>query len=176
MVDRIGDPLMHLVRNAIDHGIEPPKRAMARGKPARGTVELHAYHESGSINIEVSDDGGGLDRDAHPEEGDRERAWSLLDAHLSDQEVYRLILAPGFSTAEKVTKLSGRGVGMDVVRSNIEALRGTIDIESVAGTGHDHAPVSAADAGDHRRLPRRRRQLALHHPARHGRRVHRTAA
>jgi two-component system chemotaxis sensor kinase CheA len=132
MVDRIGDPLMHLVRNAIDHGIEPTTTRLARGKPARGTVELNAYHESGSINIEVTDDGGGLDRDAILRKA-IEKGMLALDANLSDQDVYRLILAPGFSTAEKVTSLSGRGVGMDVVRSNIEALRGTIDIESVAG-------------------------------------------
>ncbi|MEF8700863.1 MAG: chemotaxis protein CheA [Candidatus Accumulibacter sp. UW20] len=132
MVDRIGDPLMHLVRNAIDHGIEPAATRLAHGKPARGTVELNAYHESGSINIEVSDDGGGLDRDAILRKA-IEKGMVAVDANLSDQDVYRLILAPGFSTAEKVTSLSGRGVGMDVVRSNIEALRGTIDIESVAG-------------------------------------------
>ncbi|MEF8704076.1 MAG: chemotaxis protein CheA [Candidatus Accumulibacter sp. UW26] len=132
MVDRIGDPLMHLVRNAIDHGIEPAATRLAHGKPARGTVELNAYHESGSINIEVSDDGGGLDRDAILRKA-IEKGMLAVDANLSDQDVYRLILAPGFSTAEKVTSLSGRGVGMDVVRSNIEALRGTIDIESVAG-------------------------------------------
>ena len=134
MVDKIGDPLMHLVRNSIDHGIEPAETRMARGKPARGTVELRAYHESGSINIEVSDDGGGLDRDRILRKA-IENGMVAPDAHLSDQEVYRLILAPGFSTAAKVTSLSGRGVGMDVVRSNIEALRGTLDIESVPGQG-----------------------------------------
>lgn len=132
MVDKIGDPLMHLVRNSMDHGIEPAGVRVANGKPARGTVELIAYHESGSINIEVKDDGGGLNR-ARILRKAVENGMVAPDAVLSDQEVYRLILAPGFSTAEKVTNLSGRGVGMDVVRSNIEALRGTLDIESEPG-------------------------------------------
>jgi two-component system chemotaxis sensor kinase CheA len=132
MVDKIGDPLMHLIRNSMDHGIEPAEVRLAQGKPARGTVELIAYHESGSINIEVRDDGGGLDRDRIWRKA-LEKGMVTADDVLTDQEVYRLILAPGFSTAETVTNLSGRGVGMDVVRSNIEALRGTLDIESVPG-------------------------------------------
>ena len=132
MVDKIGDPLMHLVRNSMDHGIESAETRLARGKPACGTVELNAYHESGSINIEVKDDGGGLDRERILKKA-IEKGLVSSDANLSDQDVYRLILAPGFSTAEQVTNLSGRGVGMDVVRSNIEALRGTLDITSVPG-------------------------------------------
>jgi len=134
MVEKIGDPLMHLVRNAIDHGIEPAETREAHGKPARGTVELNAYHESGSINIEVKDDGGGLDRERILKKA-IECGMVAQDANLSDEDIYRLILAPGFSTAETVTNLSGRGVGMDVVRSSIEALRGTLDIESVPGQG-----------------------------------------
>ena len=134
MVDKIGDPLMHLVRNAMDHGIESVEVRRARGKPAHGTVELNAYHESGSINIEVKDDGGGLDRDRILKKA-IEQGMVSPDAILSDQEVFRLVLAPGFSTAEKITELSGRGVGMDVVRSNVEALRGTLDIESTPGQG-----------------------------------------
>ena len=134
MVEKIGDPLMHLVRNSIDHGIEAAEVRLARGKPARGTVELNAYHESGSINIEVKDDGGGLNRDRIFAKA-IERGMVTADANLSDQDIYRLILAPGFSTADQVTNLSGRGVGMDVVRSNIEALRGTLDIESAPGQG-----------------------------------------
>ena len=105
---------MHLVRNSIDHGIESAEARKARGKPVRGTVELNAYHESGSINIEVSDDGGGLDREAILGKA-IEKGMVAADANLSDQEVYRLILAPGFSTATAVTNLSGRGVGMDAV-------------------------------------------------------------
>jgi len=132
MVEKIGDPLMHLVRNSMDHGIESAEVRRARGKPEVGTVELNAYHESGSINIEVKDDGGGLNRERIFNKA-VEQGLISPEAILSDQDVYRLILAPGFSTAEKVTNLSGRGVGMDVVRSNIEALRGTLDIESVPG-------------------------------------------
>ena len=134
MVDKIGDPLMHLVRNSMDHGIESAEVRLAHGKPARGTVELNAYHESGSINIEVKDDGGGLNRQRIFNKA-VEMGVVAPDAVLTDQDVYRLILAAGFSTAEKVTNLSGRGVGMDVVRSNIEALRGTLDIESEPGQG-----------------------------------------
>ena len=134
MVEKIADPLMHLVRNSIDHGIEPAEVRLARGKPARGTIELNASHESGSISIEVKDDGGGLNRDRIFKKA-VEKGMVSADAVLTDQEVYRLILAPGFSTAEQVTNLSGRGVGMDVVRSNIEALRGTLDIDSVPERG-----------------------------------------
>lgn len=134
MVEKIGDPLMHLVRNSMDHGIEPSEIRRANGKSPRGTVELNAYHESGSINIEVKDDGRGLDRERILRKA-IESGLISSDDKLSDQDVYRLILAPGFSTAEKVTNLSGRGVGMDVVRNNIEALRGTLDIESVPGQG-----------------------------------------
>ena len=132
MVDKIGDPLMHLVRNSMDHGIESAEKRQASGKSVKGTVELNAYHESGSINIEVKDDGGGLDRQRILKKA-IEKGMVAADADISDQDVYRLILAPGFSTAEKVTNLSGRGVGMDVVRSSIDALRGTLDIESVPG-------------------------------------------
>lgn len=134
MIERIGDPLMHLVRNSMDHGIESADIRVASGKPAQGTVELNAYHESGSINIEVKDDGGGLDKKRILEKA-IEKGMVAPDANIADQDIYRMILAPGFSTAEKVTNLSGRGVGMGVVRSNIEALRGTLDIESVPGRG-----------------------------------------
>lgn len=134
MVDRVADPLMHLLRNAIDHGIEPPEIRQLAGKPAKGTIALNAYHESGSIVIEVADDGGGLKRDKIFKKA-VERGLVSADAQLSDAEVQRLILEPGFSTAEQVTNLSGRGVGMDVVKSNIEALRGSLDIASVAGQG-----------------------------------------
>jgi len=134
MVEKIGDPLMHLVRNAIDHGIETPEKRAAAGKPARGTVALNAYHESGSIVIEVGDDGGGLDAERIYHKA-VERGLIAADACLSPAEIHRLILEPGFSTAEQVTNLSGRGVGMDVVRSSIEALRGTLDIDSTPKAG-----------------------------------------
>jgi two-component system chemotaxis sensor kinase CheA len=134
MIEKIGDPLMHLVRNSIDHGIESPERRAAAGKPARGTVSLNAFHESGSIVIEVADDGGGLDQGRIFAKA-VERGLASAEANLSPAEIYRLILEPGFSTAEQVTNLSGRGVGMDVVKSNVEALRGSLDIDSVPGQG-----------------------------------------
>lgn len=134
VVEKIADPLTHLVRNAIDHGIEPAEVRAARGKPAKGTVKLNAYHDSGSIVIEVSDDGGGLKRDKILAKA-IERGLVEPGRTLSDNEVYGLIFEPGFSTAEQVTNLSGRGVGMDVVKSNITALRGSVDISSEEGVG-----------------------------------------
>lgn len=134
VVEKIGDPLMHLVRNSMDHGIEPAEVRLARGKPAKGTVRLNAYHESGSIVIEVGDDGGGLKRDRILAKA-LEKGLVTPSQNLSDQDVYALIFEAGFSTAASVTNLSGRGVGMDVVRRNIEALRGTVEIESHEGQG-----------------------------------------
>lgn len=134
VVERISEPLTHLVRNAVDHGIETKAEREARGKPAQGTIRLNAYHESGSIVIEVHDDGKGLDA-----ERIRQKAINkgLIDEHaaLDDAALYQLIFEPGFSTAEKVSSLSGRGVGMDVVRRNVEALRGTIELLSTPGSG-----------------------------------------
>ncbi|HEX8964165.1 MAG TPA: chemotaxis protein CheA [Rhodocyclaceae bacterium] len=134
VVEKIGDPLMHLVRNAMDHGIEAADVRVARGKPAAGQVGLYAFHDSGSIVIEVSDDGGGL-----PKEKIRQKAIAkgLITAaqQLTEQEIANLIFEPGFSTADKVTNLSGRGVGMDVVRSNIRALRGSVEVHSEEGKG-----------------------------------------
>ena len=134
VVEKIGDPLTHLVRNSIDHGIEPADVRLARGKPAQGTLRLNAYHDSGSIVIEVADDGGGLKRDRILAKA-VERGLVKPDQALSDQEIYNLIFEPGFSTADAVSNLSGRGVGMDVVRRNIIALRGTVEIESTEGVG-----------------------------------------
>lgn len=134
VVEKIGDPLTHLVRNSMDHGIEPAEVRLARGKPAHGTLKLNAYHDSGSIVIEVTDDGGGLNRDKILAKA-IERGLVKPEQQLSDKEIYNLIFEAGFSTAEAVSNLSGRGVGMDVVRRNIQALRGTVDIESVIGKG-----------------------------------------
>jgi two-component system chemotaxis sensor kinase CheA len=134
VVEKIGDPLTHLVRNAIDHGIESPELRAQRGKPARGTVSLHAYHDSGSIVIEVRDDGGGLNRERILAKA-VERGLVDPGKALSDAEVFALVFEPGFSTAEQVTNLSGRGVGMDVVKRNIAALRGSVDIDSELGAG-----------------------------------------
>ncbi|AAM37710.1 chemotaxis protein CheA [Xanthomonas citri pv. citri] len=134
VVEKIGDPLTHLVRNAMDHGIEPADVRVARGKPARGTVGLNAYHDSGSIVIQITDDGGGLNRDRILAKA-LERGLIEPGRQLSDRDVFAMIFEPGFSTAEKVTNLSGRGVGMDVVKRNITALRGTVEIDSAAGVG-----------------------------------------
>jgi len=134
VVEKIGDPLLHLVRNAVDHGIEPSEVRTARGKPATGRIRLNAFHDSGSIVIQVSDDGGGLKRDKILGKA-RERGLVEAGRSLSDSEIYNLIFEPGFSTAEQVTNLSGRGVGMDVVKRNITALRGSVDIESREGLG-----------------------------------------
>ncbi|MCB4361826.1 chemotaxis protein CheA [Quatrionicoccus australiensis] len=134
VVEKIGDPLTHLVRNSMDHGIESAELRLARGKPAQGTLRLNAYHDSGSIAIEVSDDGGGLPRERILAKA-IERGLVKPEQTLSDSEIHNLIFEPGFSTAEQVNNLSGRGVGMDVVRRNITALRGSIEIESCEGLG-----------------------------------------
>jgi len=134
IVEKLADPLMHMVRNAIDHGIEPPEVRKAGGKPVAGSVSLNAYHESGSIVVEVSDDGAGLDRRKILAKA-VERGMVPSGAVLSDTEVAGLIFEPGFSTAEAVSNLSGRGVGMDVVRRNIDEMRGTIEVETEPGAG-----------------------------------------
>ncbi len=134
VVEKIGDPLMHLVRNSMDHGIEPAEVRLANGKPAQGRVDLNAYHDSGSIVIEVADNGGGLNRDKILAKA-IEKEIVQPGQQLSDKEIYNLVFEAGFSTADKVTNLSGRGVGMDVVRKNIQSLRGTVDVQSDPGEG-----------------------------------------
>lgn len=134
VVEKINDPLLHLVRNAIDHGIEPVDVRLARGKPARAKLTLSAKHESGSILIQVSDDGGGLDRERILKRA-IERGIARPDQALKDSDINNFIFEAGFSTAEAVTNLSGRGVGMDVVKKNITALRGSIDLDTKPGIG-----------------------------------------
>jgi len=134
MVERISDPLVHLVRNALDHGIEAPEMRVASGKPPRGRVQLNAYHESGSIVIEVADDGRGLDRKKILARA-VECKLVAPGQSLTDQEILRLVMEPGFSTAEQITSVSGRGIGLDVVRRNVEPLRGSIAIDSQEGRG-----------------------------------------
>ncbi len=133
LVEKITDPLTHLVRNSCDHGIETPAERLAKGKPETGTITLSASHQGGSIVIEVRDDGRGLSRDKLLQKA-RERGIPAADS-MSDQEVWSLIFAPGFSTADVVTDVSGRGVGMDVVKKNIASLGGTVDIDSAEGYG-----------------------------------------
>ncbi len=134
VVERIGDPLTHLVRNAMDHGIEAVQLRRDRGKPAQGSVRLNAYHEASSIVIEVCDDGGGLNKQRILNKA-RERGLLAEGQVLADKDILNLIFEPGFSTAEQVSSLSGRGVGMDVVKRNITALRGSVNLESEEGVG-----------------------------------------
>lgn len=133
LVEKITDPLTHLVRNSCDHGIELPEERLAKGKSAQGTITLSAAHQGGSIVIEVRDDGRGLSREKILGKA-RERGLDVSD-QMSDADVWQLIFAPGFSTAEVVTDVSGRGVGMDVVKKNILALNGTVEIDSAEGYG-----------------------------------------
>ncbi|HWR77757.1 MAG TPA: chemotaxis protein CheA [Thiobacillus sp.] len=133
LIERIVDPLTHLVRNSVDHGIEMPEKRRASGKNETGKLTLSAAHQGGNIVIEVSDDGGGLNRDRILEKA-KQQGLPVSDT-MPDAEVWQLIFAPGFSTAEVVTDVSGRGVGMDVVKRNIAAMGGTVDIRSVPGSG-----------------------------------------
>ena len=134
MVERLEDPLVHMVRNACDHGVETPAARAAAGKPETGVLTLSASHKGGSIIIELSDDGAGLDRDSILAKA-VEKGLVQNPAGMTDSEVFQLIFAPGFSTAAKVTDISGRGVGMDVVKRNIEGMRGRVLIESTKGKG-----------------------------------------
>jgi two-component system chemotaxis sensor kinase CheA len=136
LIEAIADPLTHAVRNAVDHGIETPAERRAAGKPAEGRLALRAFHESGHVNIEISDDGAGIDVEKVK---NKALSLGLLSPDqapvISDREAMSLIFLPGFSTAEKVTNLSGRGVGMDVVKTNIERIGGSIDVQSARGKG-----------------------------------------
>jgi len=134
MIDEIYNPLVHMIRNSVDHGIETPEDRVLAGKPAGGRISLKAHHRGGNIVIEIADDGRGLDRDKIFAKAVRNGIVASHDV-LTDQEVYRLIFLPGLSTAEKVTDVSGRGVGMDVVKQAVEKLRGKTEIESAAGRG-----------------------------------------
>jgi two-component system chemotaxis sensor kinase CheA len=133
MIEKLTDPLTHIVRNSIDHGIESPEQRLAAGKSAQGTVQMSAFHQGGRIVIEIKDDGRGLSRDRILAKA-REKGLPVSD-DMPDSDVWQLIFMPGFSTAETVTDLSGRGVGMDVVRRNITSIGGRIDIDSAQGQG-----------------------------------------
>ena len=134
VIDQLNDPLMHLIRNSMDHGIEPPEKRLAAAKRRSATIHLSARHSGASVLISVADDGGGINAEAVRERA-IEKGLVAADAQLTEAEIFAFILAPGFSTARQVTDVSGRGVGMDVVRRSVEALRGTIDIASKPGTG-----------------------------------------
>ena len=163
LLEAIKDPLTHLVRNSVDHGIETPRTARAAGKPAEGVLTLRAHHEGGQVVVEVADDGAGIDpakigakarraRPGHPDAAGPDEP---------DATSCSLIFLPGFSTAAQVTNVSGRGVGMDVVKTNIEAIGGTIEVESVPGEGTDLPAAHPADAGDHPGADRRVRRRPL---------------
>jgi len=134
VVEELNDPLLHMIRNSVDHGIEAPEKRGAAGKPPVGTLQLRAYHQGGNIIVEISDDGAGLNRERILKKA-VERGLIPAGAMPTDEEVYNFIFAAGFSTAEKITDVSGRGVGLDVVRRNIERLRGHISISSEPGKG-----------------------------------------
>jgi two-component system, chemotaxis family, sensor kinase CheA len=134
MLEKIGDPLTHLVRNSIDHGVELPEIRLQAGKPAVGTVHLEAYHRDGNIAVEVTDDGAGLDKDRILAKA-RSRGLVGPNQSLTDDEIHELIFASGLSTADKATDVSGRGVGMDVVRRNVQELGGKVEIYSERGRG-----------------------------------------
>jgi len=133
MIEKLADPLMHLVRNSLDHGIEPPAAREAAGKRRRGTVQIRASHQGGSILVEVQDDGAGFDRDRILRTA--EQRGTPLHPDISDEQVWQLAFAPGFSTADTVSDVSGRGVGMDVVNRNIRALGGSVEVRSQRGQG-----------------------------------------
>ncbi|MFH1081621.1 MAG: chemotaxis protein CheA [Pseudomonadota bacterium] len=134
MVDEIYNPLVHMVRNSVDHGLETPEERINAGKPEKGLIILRAYHRGGNIVIEITDDGRGLNKQKIIDKALRKGLISNTE-NLSDQDIFKMILMPGLSTAEKVTDVSGRGVGMDVVKQAVEKLRGKIDIESAQGKG-----------------------------------------
>jgi two-component system, chemotaxis family, sensor kinase CheA len=136
LIEAIKDPLLHLVRNSVDHGIESPADRITAGKDPRGTLFLSAYHESGQVNIDIVDDGRGIDLAKIRAKALEQHLYTPEQlAQLSEREVLNLIFHPGLSTAEKVSNISGRGVGMDVARSNIERIGGSIDIHSEPGHG-----------------------------------------
>jgi two-component system chemotaxis sensor kinase CheA len=134
VIEQIGDPLKHMIRNSIDHGIETPQERKTKGKPETGTIWLKAYQREGNIFIEITDDGRGINKEKILAKA-REKGMASPDKTYADEEIYQFMFAPGLSTAEKVTELSGRGVGMDVVKKNIEGLRGTVEVKSEEGTG-----------------------------------------
>ena len=136
VIDEIGDPLVHLIRNALDHGIESPEERLAAGKPETGSVELRAYHSGNHVFIEIEDDGAGIDRERVLQKAISKGVVTEEASHsMTDNQINELILASGFSTAEVISDVSGRGVGLDVVKSTIESLGGSISIESEHGKG-----------------------------------------
>ncbi|MEC0149818.1 chemotaxis protein CheA, partial [Paenibacillus macerans] len=136
VIDEIGDPLVHLLRNAVDHGVEPVAERVAAGKPETGTVNLRAFHSGNHVFIEIEDDGHGIDRDKVLKKALKNGVVKESEAaSMTDEQVYMLLFAPGFSTAEVISDISGRGVGLDVVKSKIESLSGVVSVQSKLGAG-----------------------------------------
>ena len=136
IIEAVSEPFTHLVRNSVDHGVEPPDTRVQRGKDPVGTIRLRAFHQEGKVNIHIEDDGAGLNLDKLREKAVRNGIMTDEQARgLSDREAARLIFHPGLSTAEQLSEVSGRGVGMDVVRTNLERIGGSIEVESEFGAG-----------------------------------------
>ena len=164
VIERLADPLTHMIRNAVDHGLETREARLAAGKPEQGEVRLSAAHRSGRIVIEVSDDGGGINREKVRAKA-IEKDLIQADAQLSDGELDNLLFLPGFSTATTVSNISGRGVGMDVVKRSVQALGGRISIASRPGLGSTFSHEPAADARRARRHGGQRRRSDLRRAA-----------
>ena len=166
MIDELSDPLIHLVRNSADHGIELPEVREAAGKPPQGTVSLNAYHRGNSIVIQVSDDGKGLDAERIRRKAIQNGLISEADAEkMTPRQIHALIWAPGLSTAEKVTEVSGRGMGMDIVKSKIDELNGDRRDRQRTGTRHDPFDQAPADAGHSPQLDGADRRGRVRHAA-----------
>ena len=172
VLDLIKDPLTHMVRNSADHGLETSEQRRAAGKPEHGLIRLSAYHEGGYIIIRIADDGRGLNTERIKSKAIAQGLVSEAEAEkLTEAQINKFIFAPGFSTAAKVTNVSGRGVGMDVVRNNIDQIGGTIDVKSVAGAGTEFHHQDSAHAGDRRSLDRGSKRSPVCDPATVGRRA-----
>ncbi len=170
IVDEVGEPLMHLLRNCVDHGIESPEERERRGKPRHGTIALNAYHEGNQIIIEVNDDGNGIDLERVRARGIKQGLISP-DEKLSDREIIELIFTPGFSTAEVISDVSGRGVGMDVVKKNISRLKGVFDVNTVPAAGTTFTIKLPLTLAIIQALARARHRGIVRNPTRLGHRV-----
>ena len=135
IIDHLSDPLMHLIRNAMDHGVEPEEERLRSGKPRKARITLSAQNAGGDVKISVSDDGSGMDKEKILKKAAENGLLTKPAGEMSDREIFSLIMLPGFSTNDKVTEFSGRGVGMDVVKQNIEEVGGSISIKSIKGEG-----------------------------------------
>ena len=174
VIERLNDPLIHIIRNSIDHGIESPEVRESRGKSKTGTIRLSAGYGGANVLITIDDDGAGLDREAIRAKA-IEKGLITRDSELADKDIYTLIFAPGFSTAKEVTSVSGRGVGMDVVKKTLDALRGFIEVESEKKRGDPYNPETPPHPRHYRRPSCQRGQGVLCAPPFHRGGVHRAS-